>query len=66
MDDISVLRVNTSIDESDGSATEGEGLSLRDAVLIANSTPEAEIIELESEQTYNITIAGTDPAPYCE
>jgi hypothetical protein len=64
MDDATVLRVNTSIDENDGSATEGEGLSLRDAVLIANSTPEAEIIELESAQTYTLSIAGTDPAPF--
>ena len=60
-EDIAILRVDTTVDENDGSATEGEGLSLRDAVLIANSTPEDEIIELESGQTYQLTIEGVDP-----
>ena len=30
-----ILRVTTIVDENDASATEGTGLSLRDAVLIA-------------------------------
>lgn len=56
-----VLKVDITSDENDGSATEGEGLSLRDAVLIANSTPEHEIIELESGKTYELAIEGKDP-----
>ena len=50
-----ILRVNTTVDENDGSATEGEGLSLRDAAMIANRTPEDEIIELESNAVYELT-----------
>lgn len=57
-----VLTVTTTSDEADGSATMGRGLSLRDAVLIANSTPGDDIIELESGQTYELTIAGSDPS----
>ena len=61
MEEARVLRVNTLTDENDGSAESGSGLSLRDAVLIANSTPEDEIIELESDAVYELTIAGEDP-----
>ncbi|MEO1131390.1 MAG: right-handed parallel beta-helix repeat-containing protein [Cyanobacteria bacterium J06639_1] len=59
-----VLRVTITTDENDGSAEEGAGLSLRDAVLIANSTPEHEIIELESGQTYELSIEGEDPGGF--
>ena len=34
------------------------GLSLRDAILIANSTPEEDTIELDA--TYELTIEGDD------
>ncbi|WP_430014925.1 Calx-beta domain-containing protein [Microcystis protocystis FBCC-A270] len=52
------LIVNTTIDENDGSATIGTGLSLRDAVIIANknssfNTPY--IIKLKSGTTYELT-----------
>ncbi|MDJ0746702.1 MAG: hypothetical protein QNJ32_25540 [Xenococcaceae cyanobacterium MO_167.B27] len=59
-----ILRVNTTVDENDGSATQGTGLSLRDAIIIANSTPEDEIIELESGQVYDLAIAGIDPSDF--
>ena len=55
-----ILRVNTLIDENDGNAIEGTVLSLRDAVMIANSTPENEIIELASNAVYELEIAGND------
>jgi len=43
------LIVNTTIDENDGSATIGSGLSLRDAVTIANKSPNTPyIIKLKS------------------
>lgn len=56
-----VLKVTITRDENDGSAERGRGLSLRDAVLMANSTPEDEIIELESGRTYSLSIEGKDP-----
>ena len=49
-----ILRVNTTVDELDSGANEGTGLSLREAVAIANNTSEDEIIELQSEQVYEI------------
>ena len=64
MEDIPILRVNTLADENDGSAELGTGLSLRDAILIANSTPGEEIIELESEQIYGLTLEGIDPSSF--
>lgn len=52
-------QVNTTLDENDGSAEIGTGLSLRDAILITNSTPEEDTIRLESA-TYELTIEGDD------
>ncbi|MDB9412819.1 Calx-beta domain-containing protein, partial [Microcystis aeruginosa CS-567/02] len=50
------LIVNTTIDENDGSATIGTGLSLRDAVTIANQSPNTPyIIKLQSGTTYALT-----------
>ncbi|QGZ90469.1 Calx-beta domain-containing protein [Microcystis aeruginosa] len=50
------LIVNTTIDENDGSATIGTGLSLRDAVTIANTSPNTPyIIKLKSGTTYELT-----------
>jgi predicted outer membrane repeat protein len=50
------LIVNTTIDENDGSATIGSGLSLRDAVTIANKSPNTPyIIKLKSGTTYELT-----------
>ncbi|MCA2656015.1 right-handed parallel beta-helix repeat-containing protein, partial [Microcystis sp. M061S2] len=50
------LIVNTTIDENDGSATIGSGLSLRDAVAIANKSPNTPyIIKLQSGTTYALT-----------
>ena len=50
------LIVNTTIDENDGSATIGSGLSLRDAVTIANQSPNTPyIIKLKSGTTYELT-----------
>ena len=57
-----ILRVDTTVDENDSSATAGTGLSLRDAVMIANSTPEDEIIELASDAVYELIIEGLDGA----
>ena len=56
MEDIPILRVNTLVDENDGSSEKGTGLSLRDAILIANSTSGDEIIELESGAVYELSI----------
>ncbi len=50
------LIVNTTIDENDGSATIGTGLSLRDAVTIANQSSNTPyIIKLKSGTTYELT-----------
>ncbi|MDJ0528275.1 MAG: Calx-beta domain-containing protein, partial [Microcystis sp. M53600_WE12] len=50
------LIVNTTIDENDGSATIGSGLSLRDAVTIANKSPNTPyIIKLKSGTTYALS-----------
>jgi hypothetical protein len=49
-----VLSVNTTADQNDGSAA--GGLSLRDAILIANAdTTNDYIIELNSDQAYSLT-----------
>ncbi|MDJ0843582.1 MAG: Calx-beta domain-containing protein, partial [Crocosphaera sp.] len=51
-----ILIVDTTVDENDGSADIGEGLSLRDAVSIANESPNTpHIIKLESGVTYELT-----------
>ncbi|MCC0178426.1 hypothetical protein I4641_15725 [Waterburya agarophytonicola K14] len=62
MEEIQILRVNTTVDENDGSADVGTGLSLRDAVIIANSTSGDEIIELEGGTVYQLTIEGEEGA----
>ena len=51
-----VLFVDTTVDENDGSADIGAGLSLRDAISIANESPDTpHIIKLESGVTYELT-----------
>ncbi|MGK7878704.1 MAG: Calx-beta domain-containing protein [Crocosphaera sp.] len=51
-----ILIVDTTVDENDGSADIGAGLSLRDAVSIANQSPNTpHIIELQSGLTYELT-----------
>ena len=54
MEDVRVLRVTTTVDEFDRGASEGTGLSLREAIAIANQSASDEIIELESGQVYQI------------
>ncbi|WP_125730856.1 hypothetical protein [Microcystis viridis] len=54
-----VLIVTTTLDESDGSATVGTGLSLRDAILIANSNPTLDYeIRLTGGTTYELRASG--------
>ena len=54
-----VLTVTTTADQNDGSAT--GGLSLRDAILIANAdTTNDYIIELQGGQTYSLIYPPTD------
>ncbi|MCZ8067601.1 MAG: beta strand repeat-containing protein [Microcystis sp.] len=54
-----VLIVTTTLDESDGSATVGTGLSLRDAILIANSNPTLDYeIRLIGGTTYELRASG--------
>ena len=62
MEEPQVLKVNTTVDENDGSAEAGEGLSLRDAVIIANSNRGDDIIELEAGLTYELSIEGEEGA----
>ncbi|MFN9398502.1 MAG: beta strand repeat-containing protein, partial [Dolichospermum sp.] len=53
-----VLTVTTTTDQNDGTAT--GGLSLRDAILIANAnTTNDYIIELQGGQTYSLSIKNT-------
>ncbi|WP_196803177.1 beta strand repeat-containing protein, partial [Dolichospermum circinale] len=53
-----VLTVTTTADQNDGTAT--GGLSLRDAILIANAnTTNDYIIELQGGQTYSLSIKNT-------
>ncbi|MGB3418884.1 MAG: bluetail domain-containing putative surface protein [Dolichospermum sp.] len=55
-----ILTVNTTADQNDGSAT--NGLSLRDAILIANAnTTNDYIIELQGGQTYFLTQGNNSP-----
>ena len=55
-----ILTVNTTADQNDGSAT--NGLSLRDAILIANAnTTNDYIIELQGGQTYFLTQGNSSP-----
>ncbi len=52
-----ILTVNTTSDQNDGSPN--NGLSLRDAILIANRDANNEyIIQLEAGQTYGLTLNG--------
>nr|MDZ8001586.1 Calx-beta domain-containing protein [Aulosira sp. DedVER01a] len=52
-----ILTVNTTADQNDGSAT--NGLSLRDAILIANANPTTEYeIQLAGGTTYNLSSNG--------
>ncbi|MFM6307457.1 MAG: hypothetical protein ACKPGB_04155, partial [Dolichospermum sp.] len=52
-----VLTVTTTADQNDGSAT--GGLSLRDAILIANANPTTDYeIQLTGGTTYNLTSNG--------
>ncbi|WP_174782884.1 choice-of-anchor Q domain-containing protein, partial [Dolichospermum sp. UHCC 0299] len=54
-----VLTVTTTADQNDGSAT--GGLSLRDAILIANAnTTNDYVIELQGGQTYSLIYTTTD------
>ncbi|WP_414755671.1 hypothetical protein [Anabaena sp. CCY 9910] len=54
---ITILTVNTTADQNDGSAA--NGLSLRDAILIANANPNTEYeIRLTGGVTYNLTSNG--------
>ena len=51
-----VLTVNTTFDDNDGSASLGTGLSLRDAIIIANNNAANDyIIDLASGGTYFLT-----------
>lgn len=55
------LTVNTTVDENDGGKA-GTGLSLRDAISIANQSPEQNhIIELQGGATYTLTVDSGDP-----
>lgn len=51
-----VLNVTTTDDENDGSASQGKGLSLRDAILIANADPDNHYIINLPAGTYELTI----------
>jgi Ca2+-binding RTX toxin-like protein len=52
-----VLQVNTTVDQNDGSSA--NGLSLRDAILIANANITNDyLIELQGGQTYFLSIIG--------
>ncbi len=52
------LKVNTTIDQNDGNKT--DGLSLRDAIITANSNPNNDyIIELQGGQIYSLTQEGS-------
>lgn len=57
-----ILSVTTTVDEFDSGADEGTGLSLREAVAIANNTAEDEIIELEANGTYELSSGELDIA----
>lgn len=52
-----ILQVDTTADQNDGSAE--NGLSLRDAILIANANPDTEYeIHLQGGETYKLTANG--------
>jgi Ca2+-binding RTX toxin-like protein len=54
-----ILTVTTTLDESDGSATVGTGLSLRDAIIIANNNPTIDYeIRLTGGTTYELRASG--------
>ncbi|WP_071516815.1 DUF4347 domain-containing protein [Geitlerinema sp. PCC 9228] len=59
------LDVNTTEDENDGDADTGAGLSLRDAILIANNNPDRDYtIELTGGETYNLSLSDTDTSNF--
>jgi hypothetical protein len=54
-----ILTVTTVLDDRDGSATLGSGLSLRDAILIANQNPATDYqIRLPGALVYNLRASG--------
>ena len=54
-----ILTVTTVLDERDGSAAVGSGLSLRDAILIANRNPATDYqIRLPGALVYNLRASG--------
>jgi hypothetical protein len=54
-----ILTITTTLDESDGSATVGTGLSLRDAIIIANNNPTIDYeIRLTGGTTYELRASG--------
>ena len=56
------LAVNTTIDENDGGEA-GTGLSLREAIDIANQSPENNyVIELQGGATYTLSVDSGDPS----
>ena len=56
------LTVNTTVDENDGGEA-GTGLSLREAIDIANQSPENNyVIELQGGATYTLTLDSGDPS----
>lgn len=57
---LATFTVNTTDDENDGNADEGNGLSLRDAILQANQNSESDVIELTGGETYNLSLSDTD------
>ena len=57
--DSMVLEVTTVTDENDGSATVGTGLSLRDAVILANKNQDSNIVvRLTGCLTYELRASG--------
>ena len=56
------LTVNTTVDENDGGEG-GTGLSLRDAIVITQQSPENNyIIEIEGGSTYTLNVDSGDPS----
>ncbi len=58
-----ILNVTTTQDENDGSELIGEGLSLREAILIANTDPNNEYTINLPAGLYNLTIKNVLPPP---
>jgi hypothetical protein len=60
------LTVTTFIDENDGSAAVGTGLSIRDALLQARANPGKEYFIQLGAGTYNLTIQGNEDSIFSE